>query len=518
MMCTDASVQVEDDALSDKNLNAINLDVISRIEKELEVYDLISLVFLLYDAPDTALDRLIILQRISRDLEGSHLNLLFDWALSAQGRPTWRQHFLEALAVCQLYSVIRKLGFHVPTIKRLYSTNEESSHINPMKKVLYYICENITSDTFENFKKTLTSFDMNVLQYDTCELVLLQLMSQKFITLKLLNNEKGEATCECKIEQLAKIIDREPELNKYAIVLRNTESKMNVKLESLSTSVEKPFKGNLNIKGYNNTKTCDYDEVFSMIEKLSLEEPLKSDRLPSINLNVRYKITNEKRVGLCCIINQEVFHLSKEMQNENALPRRDGSTKDKNMLVKTMHGLNFDIITRDNLNSIEMIAFIQEVLKKVLAEDSVFMLCILSHGIRGCVYAADSIPIKVDDIQSLVDEKQSLRGKPKLLILQACQVIDATATLVADRPHNMRKTDFLVFWATSPEFAAFRLPTAGSVFIQMLCGIINARDKREPLLDLFTMVNYAVVEFCSLIGIEQVPNIGYYTLRKKLYL
>ncbi|XP_063378436.1 caspase-8 [Cydia fagiglandana] len=523
MMCADASVQVEDNALSDKILNSINLEVISRIEKELEVYDLISLVFLLYDVPDTALDRLIILQRISRDIEGSHLNLLFDWALSAQGRPTWRQHFLEALAVCQLYNVIRKLGFHVPTIKRLYSTNEDSSHINPMKKILYQICENMTADTFENFKKTLASFDMNVLQYDTCELVLLQLMSQKFITLKLLNNERNYTSGECKIEQLAKIIDREPELKKYATILRNTESKMNVKLESPSTSVEKSFNGNLNIKEDNNTETCDFNEVFNMIEKLHLEDipiDLKSDRQPSINLNDRYKISNEKRVGICCIINQEVFYPSKESMeygNENALPRRDGSTKDKIMLEKTMRGLNFDIITRDNLNSNEMIAFIQEVLKKVSAEDSVFMLCILSHGIRGCVYAADSIPIKVDYIQSLVDDKQSLRGKPKVLILQACQVVDATSPLVTDSPHNMRKTDFLVCWATAPEFAAFRHPRAGSLFIQILCGIINARGKREHFLDLFTMVNDKVVTICTLRGIEQAPIVNH-TLRKKLYL
>ncbi|XP_047988610.1 caspase-8-like [Leguminivora glycinivorella] len=519
MMCPDASVQVEENALIDKKLNAINLEVISRIEKELEVYDLISLVFLLYDVPDTALDRLIILQRISRDIEGSHMNLLFDWALSAQGRPTWRQQFLEALTVCQLYNVIRKLGFNVSTIKKLYSSNEDSPHINPMKKVLYQLCENMTSNTFENFKKTLVSFDMNVLQYDTCELVLLELMSQKFITLRLLNFERSVPRCECQIEQLAKIIDREPELKRYATILRSTESKLNVKLESPSTSVEKP---NLNITD-NNTETCDYNEVFNMIEKLSLEDipiDLKSDRQPSINLNDRYKITNEKRVGICCIINQEVFYPSKESMehaNENALPKRDGSTKDKVMLEKTMRALNFDIITRDNLNRNEMIAFIQEVLKKVSAEDSVFMLCILSHGIRGCVYAADSIPIKVDYIQSLVDEKQSLRGKPKVLILQACQVVDSTSPLVTDSPHNMRKTDFLVCWATAPEFAAYRHPSAGSLFIQILCGMINARGKREHFLDLFTMVNDKVVTICALKGIEQAPIVNH-TLRKKLYL
>ncbi|XP_047988620.1 caspase-8-like [Leguminivora glycinivorella] len=260
-----------------------------------------------------------------------------------------------------------------------------------------------------------------------------------------------------------------------------------------------------------------------MIEKLSLENipiDLKSDRQSPINWNDRYNIINEKRVGICCIINQEVFYPSKasmELANGNALPRRDGSTKDKVMLEKTMRALNFDIITRDNPNRNEMVAFIQEVLKKVSAEDSVFMLCILSHGIRGCVYAADSIPIKVDYIQSLVDEKQSLRGKPKVLILQACQEDDTTLPLVPDSPHNMRKTDFLVCWATAPELVAYRLSSKGSFFIQILCEIISIRGKREHLLDIFTIVNEEVVKKCTLWGVEQAPIVNH-TLRKKLYL
>ncbi|KAI8434708.1 hypothetical protein MSG28_003234 [Choristoneura fumiferana] len=513
MLCSDACVPADANVFSDIIINTITLEVISEIQKELETCDVISLVFLLYDVPDTALQRLIVLQRVSKDIEGNHLDLLNDWALHAQKMGgTWRQQFLEALAVCQLYSILKKMGCHVPSIKERYSSNEPhmNSYINPIKIALYQLCENMTSYTFNNLKKSLDSFDLNVMQYDTCELVFLELMCRKFITVNHCSYEKGAVGQDCKVENITKIIDRFPEMSHYATMLKNMETQLNQNLETASTSTPSPdAKSNVKTKDSSFTKPDEFNDIYNMITELHIDDlpiDLKSDR--KTMRKDSYPIKNKERVGQ-----------HRAQQRQEAFETRTGSTKDKVMLEKTMHSLNFDVITKDNLNRKEMLAFIQEVLqKKVSKDDSVFVLCILSHGIKGHVYAADSVAIKVDYIQNMLDDIMLLRGIPKVLILQACQVDgdEEPHGLAADGPqYSPRKTDFLVCWATAPELEAYRNPKHGSLFIQILCGTIDKYIETEHLEELFTKVRNDVIALCVSKKRDQVP-ICQTTLTKKL--
>lgn len=540
MLWSDAESQPDDNLF--KNINSINLDVISEVQKDVEPYDMVSLVFLLYDTPDTALQKLICFERISKDVETNNMNLLYDWVLYMQNprnpRPTWKYEFLEALTICRLYNVIRKLGFDVSKVKKHYLPDNVhvTVYIDPMKKALYKICESMTFDYFSKFKRTLKSYKYDVSEHNICEIIFLELMSKKFIKLGQYDSDAKKYNHNYDIEELASIFDNISHFNEYAKLLReiqdqiNCSSSLNPNTEAVNSIVTK-HKSNLNslnIKKEN--YTSGFDEIFQQLNQLHMEnEPNLSLKSDTNQLRIdAYPLKNRNRIGICCIINQEVFYPSKDSIQSHTpdLSDRLGSTLDLIALEKTMTALNFVVKSKSNLNKKEVFQFINKVVREdVHTYDSVFVLCIMSHGVRGHVYAADSTKIKVDDILSLLDsdEASKLHGIPKVLLLQACQVLpdpDINIRIKADGPKSnfyLKKLHFLIYWATAPEYEAYRIEDKGSLFIQCICGIINKMAEHEHLSDIFTRVTDMVASVCTQLQRAQVP-IFKSTLRKKLYL
>ncbi|CAH2086164.1 unnamed protein product [Euphydryas editha] len=540
MLWSDAETQPADNLF--KNINSINLDVISEVQKDVEPYDMISLVFLLYDTPDTALQKLICYERISRDVDINNMNLLYDWAVYMQNpsnpRTTWKYEFLEALTICRLYNIIRKLGFDVSKVKKHYLPENVyvTIYIDPIKKALYKICENMTFDYLLKFKRTLNSYKIDVSEHNNCEIIFLKLMSNKFIKLGQYDNDTKKYSNNYDIEDLAKIFENISHFKEHAKLLREIKDQINC-----SSSLDHPepmstesTKNKLSLNSYNiqgEKYTEGFDDIFQQLNQLHLEdEPIQSLKSDT-NIKLRtdaYALKNRNRIGVCCIINQEVFHPSKDSIQSHTpdLSDRLGSTLDLIALEKTMTALNFDIKSKSNLNNKEVIQFIKNVIREhVHTDDSVFMLCIMSHGVRGHVYAADSTKIKVDNILSLLDsdEASKLHGMPKVLILQACQVEpepEIKSSIKADGPKSefyLKKLHFLIYWATAPEYEAYRIEDKGSIFIQCLCGLIKKMAEYEHLSDIFTKVTDVVTTLCTQLQRAQVP-IFKSTLRKKLYL
>ena len=56
-------------------------------------------------------------------------------------------------------------------------------------------------------------------------------------------------------------------------------------------------------------------------------------------------------------------------------------------------------------------------------ESKVFVLCILSHGEIGAVIGTDGQLVQIKDLETLFDglRCKKLVGRPKLLLIQACQ-------------------------------------------------------------------------------------------------
>ncbi|KAM3963071.1 LOW QUALITY PROTEIN: death related ced-3/Nedd2-like protein [Aphomia sociella] len=518
------------------NIHSINIHAITEIEKDIEPYDLISLVFLLYEVPETALQRLTIYQRVYKDLGGNNSNLLHEWALHAQNRENWRQEFLEALITCQIFNVIKKLGFNVAIVKTQYQQfDDQGNHfINPMKKQLYKLCENIT-ENFNNLKKALLTYNIDTTDYESCELIFLHLICEKFITIKQHYYEQKVISNEYDIESLAMIIDNFTGLESFAKKLRDMESatKPHEKdrlSKASSPSVVKELlthtvkENNMQDK-YLPEDFEDIHDLLSVHMKDLTIDGLKSDKVN----NESYPIKNPSKVGVCLIINQEDFHPSKiSIQSKirsKSLKKRIGSTKDKLALEKTMTELNFEVISRDNLDRKMMLDEISNIIKyRVHNYHSVFMLCILSHGIKDHVYAADSVKVKIEEIESLLDcdEVNHLHGIPKVMILQACQVSDEDEYpdigLAADgAKHYIRKSDILIYWATAPDYEAYRIENFGTLFIQLLCSVLQKYAGKDHLTDLFLKVNYKVNKACTKLRCDQLPKIVH-TLKKKLYI
>lgn len=49
------------------------------------------------------------------------------------------------------------------------------------------------------------------------------------------------------------------------------------------------------------------------------------------------------------------------------------------------------------------------------------VVALLSHGDKGSIRGTDDREVKVDKLQSYLSECQPLRGKPKMIIMQACR-------------------------------------------------------------------------------------------------
>ncbi|XP_050678516.1 caspase-8-like [Leptidea sinapis] len=514
----------------DSGLQNINLDTIFKMQNDLEPYDIISLVFLLYEVPETALQRLLVYQRSSKNVENDNISLLLNWVTHSQNRPTWKYELLEALCICRLYRIIKRLGFDVDVVKQHYHPNNIliTSNVHPGKKLLYRLCENITAENLDKLKKSLLSFDIDTIEYESCELIFLELMSRKLIILPQphnLHENKVDFGC------LPEILKRFPELNDYTSYLIDMQDSFDYDnaIGHSNTNINVTKKSQLVIE----KSTCEKEsnDAFDLLNQLvdeNISYEFKSDNIE--NYKDAYSIKNTERVGVCCIINQNEFYpLKQSIENKmiTNLETRHGSTKDKNALEKIMKLLNFEVKSATNLDHKQMFTFIRDVIKDfVIEDDSIFILCVLSHGVRGCIFTADSVQVKIEDIQKLLDSDigEKLHGKPKVLIVQACQVDvepeNNRNRFVADGPSTtefLRKSDFLIYWATAPEYKAYRNEEAGSIFIQILCIMLKKLANKEHLYDIFTKVTHIVTKICTKIQKAQVP-IFESTLRKKLYL
>lgn len=83
----------------------ITFEDLSWIERELDLNEKVSLVFLLYDNPHVALQDLYLVQN------GSEKLLLTEWASSIKNKNLqWDNMLLEALCLIQNFLILRRLG------------------------------------------------------------------------------------------------------------------------------------------------------------------------------------------------------------------------------------------------------------------------------------------------------------------------------------------------------------------------------------------------------------------------
>lgn len=138
------------------------------------------------------------------------------------------------------------------------------------------------------------------------------------------------------------------------------------------------------------------------------------------------------------------------------------------------------------------------------SESDCIVVCILTHGENGLLWARDS-QYKTDSVFEYFRGHKcpSLAGKPKIFIIQACkgQKLDPGVSLsgptdVCDaRPTSIRIpscADFLVAYSTPDSYFSWRNTNNGSWFIQSISEVFTQHAHQLDLMTMLTMVNRKV--------------------------
>lgn len=196
--------------------------------------------------------------------------------------------------------------------------------------------------------------------------------------------------------------------------------------------------------------------------------------------------------GFALIINNKYFVKSEE---------REGSERDVENLRKCLSRLNFQMDIYSNCNSIQMNHLMMDYASKDYSRFDCFMCVIMTHGdVDHVIYGTDDAANKLHNLISPFKDSRSLRGKPKMFVIQSCRgTKDETRLSERNYPgghardmssENLYRSpsidigsmmfkkipleaDILIYYSTVDGFVSWRDPTDGSWFIDSLCHVFN---------------------------------------------
>ena len=229
--------------------------------------------------------------------------------------------------------------------------------------------------------------------------------------------------------------------------------------------------------------------------RTDFDEPSCEDDASGAHAAVSYYPMKKKPHGYALIINNKNF---------DGKPKwtRHGTDADRENLDSVLTQLGYKVVLRKNLSRAEIEELFNEYGDTHDHKDyDSFVCCILSHGAEGQVYGSDTQLIKIRDLSRKLADCESLRGKPKIFFIQACQghekpeqvpqpdhVQEEDSDPDKDVAFLPRDSDLFIGYATTPETVALRHPKVGSWYIQELCEVLRNNMLGENKLDLVTMV------------------------------
>lgn len=398
---------------NDNTIANIQIEDLLYLERDLDFYEKVSLMFLCYG--NERLRSAFALQQLQTGQYSTDTSFLTDWAINTQqssadnNSDCWKSFLIEALCIIKAHHVLSKLGLNLPElyIHFLPQNFAISSYIHPVLKALYFICEQLTQSEANDLINKIESNNLNgskiKFNENYLEVYMLKWLNDGIIAVgHWINNlpvRRRDVHCnvDC-ILQYFKELDKES----LRSVLQSVQINMNFTSEN-------------RIKGgkCESSKKIAADEDSFM--KLQISSACNNAAAPDENRN--YQI-NPNNAGQVLIINQRDFYTTSN--DSPVLEKRKGTDCDKRKLSETFAARGFKIYQKDNVASFDIIASIRELIAKQAQSFDSTAICILSHGNEGLVYGADSLPIKIDEIQKELCV-ESLINKPKILIIQACQ-------------------------------------------------------------------------------------------------
>lgn len=327
----------------------------------------------------------------------------------AQSCERWKKPLIEALTLMNAKKIIRKLGFNYEALKTLFLPHIAGMtyDINIIVKTLYLMSERMT--IAEGGKMILKIQDTDTFAFfdhSYLEVFLLHWITESKITVhppnldSLLYHFKEEENIDLR-DLLLDAIHYSRFTETPHVVTRPTKQKPSVNKTALDDIQHKE------------KFTGEGDrEPFSVIN--------------SINDRSGAYIVRKDSAGFLFIINQTKFYKEKNNKDlienlpEEELKNRDGTEKDKERLTEVFEQFGYRAEERKDLKHDEILPAIKEAVERSIVYDSL-IICILSHGFEGHVYGSNSIPFKIDRIKEAMLECPALVGKPKILLVQACQ-------------------------------------------------------------------------------------------------
>nr|ACP41139.1 caspase 8 [Tubifex tubifex] len=268
------------------------------------------------------------------------------------------------------------------------------------------------------------------------------------------------------------------------------------------------------------------------IDQLAIGQQLRLSTLHDVSIDDELPCytMNRKPRGLCVIVNNEKFYKLDSDNDSKKMPDRTGTQIDCDHLQLVFESLQFKVEILNNLTHDELARGLLSAAGSDHSMYDCFVCCILSHGALGTVYGCDGKTVRVYDLMSYFKGAScpSLRGKPKIFFVQACQGTEKQQGFPADietdsacAPSEVEtipnEADFLLGLATVPGYVSYRSKTQGSWYITTLVSMLSRYANRYDLLSILTRVNERVSEAFTKEGnLKQVPA-PMFTLRKKLY-
>ena len=267
-------------------------------------------------------------------------------------------------------------------------------------------------------------------------------------------------------------------------------------------------------------------------DRINLQKPDESNTTRDKNqLNEEYSMSKQT-AGICVIINNNNFQSfnsctdSKSFQakKECIFKDRTGSKKDVEKLTCMFQGFGFSVVLYEDLTAVDLIHKLSKIAVQEHNDYDCFVLVVMSHGHKGCVYGIDENPVLFEEIRKLFKPKvcPSLENKPKIFFFQACQTTAATAattssadTPIADLEEDgdlPSDADFLICHATVPGCPAYRSRSNGSIFISLVVSNLIKYYENEDLMSIMVNVNKEISEK----NLNQI-SMPISTLRKKIF-
>lgn len=149
-------------------------------------------------------------------------------------------------------------------------------------------------------------------------------------------------------------------------------------------------------------------------ETFEVPDPPSSDDLTDARGLPSYQMKSQPR-GLGIIVNNKVFTCG--MKN------REGTDKDATALQRLFTHLGFHTNRYNDLNGTQFRRIFNDAAAVDHKKFDCLMVAILTHGIKGKLYATDGELIPVEELTKLFNGYRcpSLIGKPKIFLLQACR-------------------------------------------------------------------------------------------------